>query len=44
MPAPFNSIQYLPSSFFINPDGTVKLATSGLLSSSDMKAIVLAEP
>ena len=43
MPAPFDSINAIPSSFFINPDGKIKLATAGALSLSDIKAILQAE-
>lgn len=42
MPAPFNRINNLPSSFFIDPEGNIKLATEGILSLGEMKAIVLA--
>lgn len=43
MPTPFSDIDYLPSSFFIKADGKIKLATSGVLSLADMKAILQAE-
>jgi len=48
MPAPFGVLRIykttgIPSSFFINPDGKIKLATSGLLSLGYMKAILEAE-
>lgn len=48
MPAPFGVLRIfrtsgIPCSFFIRPDGKIKLATSGLLSLSDMKAILQAE-
>jgi peroxiredoxin len=43
MPAPYNTIQGIPSSFFINPKGKIKLATSGLLTLGYMKAILEAE-
>ena len=42
MPRPFNTIEYIPCSFFINPDGTIKLATSGLLTLGDMRLILRA--
>jgi len=48
MPAPFGVLRIyktsgIPCSFFIKPDGKIKLATSGLLSLRDMKAILQAE-
>ena len=48
MPNPFGVIRIyrtsgLPCSFFIDPDGKIKLATTGLLSLGAMKAIVQAE-
>ncbi|HUW18411.1 MAG TPA: TlpA disulfide reductase family protein [Sedimentisphaerales bacterium] len=43
MPAPYNAIEGIPSSFFINPEGRIKLATSGLLTLGYMKAILQAE-
>jgi len=43
MPAPFNLVNSIPCSFFIDPQGKIKLATIGLLSLSDMKAILQAE-
>jgi peroxiredoxin len=43
MPAPFDSINAIPSSFFINPDGTIKLATAGAISIGEIKAILQAE-
>jgi peroxiredoxin len=43
MPAPFNRIRGIPCSFFINPEGKIKLATEGLLSLGAVKAILLAE-
>ena len=43
MPAPFRNIASIPSNFFINPDGKIKLATSGLLPLDDLKAILQAE-
>jgi len=43
MPAPFNSINAIPSSFFINPGGTIKLATAGAISLGEIKAILQAE-
>jgi peroxiredoxin len=43
MPSPFNQINTIPTSFFINPDGKIKLATVGSLSLGSMKAIIQAE-
>lgn len=43
MPAPYNGIKGIPASFFIRPDGKIKLATEGLLNLADMKAIVEAQ-
>jgi peroxiredoxin len=48
MPAPFGGMRILrtsgiPCSFFIDPDGRIKLATSGVLRLADMKAILRAE-
>jgi len=43
LPAPFNLIKAIPCSFFIDPEGKIKLATVGLLPLSDMKAILQSE-
>ena len=43
MPEPFDGIVYIPCSFFVQPDGKIKLATTGLLTLADMKAILQAE-
>jgi peroxiredoxin len=43
MPAPYNQIQAIPCSFFIDPEGKIKLATEGLLTLGDFKAIIQAE-
>ena len=43
MPRPFNTINSIPCSFFINPDGKIKLATVGVLSLGAIKAILEAE-
>lgn len=48
MPAPFGVMRLfrtsgIPGSFFIKPDGKIKVATTGLLRLSDMKAILEAE-
>ena len=42
MPTPFNSITSIPCSFFIDPNGKIKLATIGTLSLGDMEAIIRA--
>ena len=43
MPTPFNAIRSIPCSFFISPDGKIKLGTVGLLSLGTIKAILQAE-
>jgi len=43
MPAPFNLVNAIPCSFFIEPDGRIKLATKGTLSLGEIKAILQAE-
>ena len=43
MPRPFNIVNSIPCSFFINPEGKIKIATIGTLSLGDMKAIIEAE-
>ena len=43
MPKPFNQVRGIPASFFINPEGKIKLATEGLLSLGAMKAIIKAK-
>lgn len=43
MPLPYSGITALPSSFFIDKRGKIKLATEGLLSLGHMKAILQAE-
>ena len=42
MPSPFNAINFIPCSFFIDPEGKIKLATSGLISLGEIKAILQA--
>jgi len=44
MSAPYSQVRSIPCSFFIDPEGRIKLATEGVLSLGDMKAIVQAEP
>lgn len=43
MPAPYNLVNAIPCSFFIDPEGKIKLTTVGLLPLSDMKAILQSE-
>ena len=43
MPLPFSSISGIPCSFFIDSEGKIKLATEGLLSLGEIKAILQAE-
>jgi thiol-disulfide isomerase/thioredoxin len=43
MPRPYNLINSIPSSFFIAPDGKIKLAIEGMISLPQMKAIIEAE-
>ena len=43
MPFPFSSISGIPCSFFIDSEGKIKLATEGLLSLGEIKAILQAE-
>ncbi len=43
MPTPYIYVNSIPCSFFINPQGKIKLATEGLIPISQMKAIIEAE-
>ncbi len=43
MPSPYNSIRAIPSSFFIDSEGKIKIATEGVLSLDAIKAILQAE-
>jgi peroxiredoxin len=43
MTSPYVDVNAIPSSFFIDSDGKIKLATTGVLSLSDIKAILEAE-
>jgi peroxiredoxin len=43
LPGPYNAVRAIPSSFFIDPAGRIKLATSGLISLREIKAILEAE-
>ncbi len=44
LPRPYSNVNAIPSSFFINPDGRIKLATVGLIPLNDIKAILQANP
>ena len=43
LPAPYNSVRAIPSSFFIESDGKIKLGSTGLVSLEEIKAILAAE-
>ena len=43
MPTPFNTINSIPCSFFIDTDGKIKLATVGIVSLGEIKAILQTE-
>lgn len=43
IPKPYNLINSIPCSFFIAPDGKIKLATEGMIPLPQMKAIIEAE-
>ena len=43
LPAPYSSVRGIPSSFFIDTEGNFKLATTGLLSLKETKAILDAD-
>ncbi len=43
VPKPYNEITGIPCSFFIDPEGKIKLATIGVLSLDTIKAILQAE-
>jgi thiol-disulfide isomerase/thioredoxin len=43
MPRPYNLVNGIPCSFFIDPEGKIKLATEGMIPISQMKAIIEAE-
>ena len=43
MPLPFNLVNAIPCSFFIDAEGKIKLATTGVLSLGTMKAILQAK-
>ncbi|HNY78443.1 MAG: TlpA disulfide reductase family protein [Sedimentisphaerales bacterium] len=43
LPAPFGEVQFVPSTFFIDPQGRFKVAATGLVPAEDAKAIVQAQ-
>ncbi|MBN2592559.1 MAG: DUF4432 family protein [Sedimentisphaerales bacterium] len=43
LPAPYNSIRAIPSSFYIDSEGKIKLGSTGLVSLDEIKAIFEAE-
>ena len=43
IPSPYNNVTYIPCSFFIDPEGKIKLATVGPLSLNSINAILKAE-
>jgi peroxiredoxin len=43
LPSPYNKVNAIPSSFFIDREGKIKLGTSGLISLEEIKAILEAE-
>jgi thiol-disulfide isomerase/thioredoxin len=43
MPRPYNLVNGIPCSFFIDPNGKIKLATEGMMPLPKMKAIIEAE-
>lgn len=43
LPSPYNMVNAIPSSFFIDRQGKIKMGTSGLISLNDIKAIFEAE-
>ena len=40
---PYNAVNAIPSSFFIDPEGRIKLATMGLISLKEIETILKAE-
>lgn len=43
LPEPFNKVQGIPTAFYINPDGTLKVVAEGSAVLGEMKSIILAE-
>jgi len=42
MPSPFDSVEYTPTNFFIDSQGRIKLASIGLMSADEIKAVLQA--
>jgi len=43
LPEPYSKVEYVPSSFYIDPEGNVKLAVRGVVEAGDAKAIIQAQ-
>jgi len=43
LPAPYNTIRAIPSSFFVDSGGKIKLGSTGMVSLDEIKAIFEAE-
>ena len=43
LPSPYNTVSAIPSSFFIDRQGRIKMGTSGLISLDEIRAILQAE-
>jgi peroxiredoxin len=43
LPAPFDQVKNIPTTFFVGPDGKFKLAVEGMVPAADAKAIVQAQ-
>jgi len=43
MPVPYGLVQYIPSTFFIDPQSKIKLAATGVVPLDDIKAVLRAE-
>jgi len=43
LPEPFSNVKGIPTTFYIKPDGKLKLVTEGLSYLGEMKSIILAE-
>jgi peroxiredoxin len=43
LPAPYSRVEGIPTTFFITPEGKIKLVAEGAISLGEMKAILLAE-
>lgn len=43
MPGPYNKVNAIPCSFFVDPQGKIKLATEGLISLPEVQGILAAE-